>query len=56
MILQIFTTLRSGSESIIQTSIEVPCKGYFAGGPTPGACCKAMVQGFKEYATSIARK
>ena len=30
--------------------IEVPCQGYFAGGPTPGACVKAMVQGFKEFA------
>ena len=32
--------------------IEVPCKGYFDGGPTPGACVKAMVQGFKEFASS----
>ncbi len=32
--------------------IDVPCKGYFAGGPTPGACVKAMVQGFKEFASS----
>jgi hypothetical protein len=29
--------------------IEVPCKGFFAGGPTPGECVKAMVQGFKEF-------
>jgi hypothetical protein len=29
--------------------IEVACKGYFAGGPTPGECVKAMVQGFKEF-------
>ena len=31
--------------------IEVPCQGYFAGGPTPGACVRAMVQGYKEFAT-----
>jgi hypothetical protein len=29
--------------------IEVPCQGYFAGGPTPGECVKAMVQGFREF-------
>jgi hypothetical protein len=29
---------------------EVPCPGYFAGGPTPGECVKAMVQGFREFA------
>jgi hypothetical protein len=29
--------------------IEVACKGYFAGGPTPGECVKAMVEGFKEF-------
>jgi len=32
--------------------IEVPCEGFFDGGPTPGACVKAMVQGFKEFASS----
>ena len=31
--------------------IDVPCKGYYAGGPTPGNCCKAYVQGFKEFAS-----
>ena len=32
--------------------VDVPCQGYFAGGPTPGACCKGYVQGFKEFAAS----
>jgi hypothetical protein len=32
--------------------IEEPCRGYFAGGPTPGACVRAMVQGFEEFASS----
>jgi hypothetical protein len=32
--------------------IEVPCKDYFAGGPTPGDCCRAVVQGFKEFANT----
>ncbi len=26
-----------------------PCKGFFAGGPTPQACVKAVVKGFAEY-------
>ena len=30
--------------------IRVPCEGFFAGGPTPQACVRAMVQGFAEYA------
>jgi len=29
--------------------IEVPCRDYFNGGPTPGQCVQAMVQGYKEY-------
>ena len=32
--------------------IEEPCKGYFAGGPTPGDCIRAMVQGLEEFASS----
>ena len=30
--------------------IRVPCEGLFAGGPTPQACVRAMVQGFAEFA------
>lgn len=30
--------------------IRVPCEGFFAGGPTPQACVRAMVQGFAEFA------
>jgi len=29
--------------------IEEPCRGYFDGGPTPGKCVQAMLQGYKEY-------
>ena len=29
--------------------IEEPCRGYFDGGPTPGLCAQAMLQGYKEY-------
>jgi hypothetical protein len=30
--------------------IELPCTGYFDGGPTPGDCVRAMVSGYTEYA------
>jgi hypothetical protein len=30
--------------------IRLPCQGYFDGGPTPGACVKAIVRGFAEFA------
>lgn len=26
-----------------------PCRGFFAGGPTPGDCVRAVVAGFKDY-------
>ena len=32
--------------------IDEPCQGFFDGGPTPGACARAMVQGYAEYAAS----
>lgn len=32
--------------------IAGPCRGFFAGGPTPGECVKAMVQGFGEFAAA----
>ena len=34
--------------------IAEPCTGYFNGGPTPGDCVRAMVQGFREFAASPA--
>lgn len=34
--------------------IREPCQGFFAGGPTPGECVKAMVRGFAEFAARAA--
>ena len=28
-----------------------PCRGFFDGGPTPGDCARAVVQGFAEFAS-----
>ena len=32
--------------------IERPCEGFFNGGPTPGDCVRAMVQGYSEFVAS----
>lgn len=29
--------------------IELPCVGYFDGGPTPGECAQAMLRGYEEF-------
>jgi len=29
-----------------------PCKGFFAGGPTPGDCARAMAEGYRAFAAS----
>lgn len=33
-----------------QDLVREPCRGFFAGGPTPGDCVRAMVRGFREFA------
>ena len=32
--------------------IMEPCKGFFAGGPTPAACARAMTTGYGKFAAS----
>ncbi|MEO0425455.1 MAG: hypothetical protein AAF184_24185 [Pseudomonadota bacterium] len=32
--------------------MEGPCKGFYAGGTTPGACAKAMTEGYAAFAAS----
>ncbi|MEM8767154.1 MAG: hypothetical protein AAGE43_06905 [Pseudomonadota bacterium] len=31
---------------------EGPCQGFFDGGPTPGACARAMTTGYRAFAAS----
>lgn len=33
-----------------------PCRGFFDGGPTPGDCVRAVVQGFAEFRAHRARR
>lgn len=32
--------------------IREACRGFFAGGPSPGACVRAMVEGYRSFAAS----
>ena len=32
--------------------VENPCQGFFAGGPTPGDCARAMAEGYRRFAAS----
>ncbi|MEO1322907.1 MAG: hypothetical protein AAFV59_07865, partial [Pseudomonadota bacterium] len=32
--------------------MEGPCQGFFAGGPTPGDCARAMTDGYAQFAAS----
>ncbi len=32
--------------------MEGPCRGFFDGGPTPGACAQAMTAGYRAFAAS----
>lgn len=43
---QAFDWLTGKRPDMLKTA---PCDGFFAGGPTPQACVRAIVQGFKEF-------
>jgi hypothetical protein len=32
--------------------VEEPCQGFFAGGPTPGDCARAMAEGYRRFSAS----
>ena len=32
--------------------VDIPCQGFFDGGPTPGDCARAMAEGYKRFAAS----
>jgi len=34
--------------------MEGPCRGFFADGPTPGECARAMTEGYRRFAASDA--
>jgi hypothetical protein len=32
--------------------IEIPCRGFFNGGPTPGDCARVMAEGYAQFTAS----
>lgn len=52
--LQIYYDARDWVRQQLPDLIEEPCRGYFAGGPTPGECARAMAQGYAQFAASDA--
>lgn len=49
---QLYRDAQSWVKSKRPELIREPCKGYFAGGPTPSECAQAMALGFVEFAAS----
>ncbi len=50
--LQLYYDARDWVRAQIPELIEEPCRGYFAGGPTPGDCARAMAEGYARFADS----
>lgn len=50
--LDVFWLARDWVKKEYPELIEVPCKGIWNGGPTPGECVRAMVRGYALFAAS----
>ncbi len=50
--LQIYYDARDWVREELPELVDLPCQGYFAGGPTPGDCARAMAEGYKQFAAS----
>lgn len=49
---QIYYDARDWVRENLPKLIEVPCKGFFDGGLTPGECARAMAEGYAQFAAS----
>ena len=49
---QIYYDARDWVRENLPKLIEVPCKGFFGGGLTPGECARAMAEGYAQFAAS----
>jgi hypothetical protein len=49
---QIYFDAKNWVRANLADLIEVPCRGYFDGGPTPGDCARAMAEGYAQFAAS----
>ena len=50
--LQIYYDARDWVREQLPELVDAPCQGYFAGGPTPGDCARAMAEGYRQFAAS----
>jgi hypothetical protein len=50
--LEVFWKAREWVNEKLPELIEEPCQGIWAGGPTPGDCVRAMVEGYTRFAAS----
>lgn len=50
--LDVYTAAREWVNRMRPDLVSVPCKDFFAGGPTPQQCAQAMAQGYAEFAAS----
>lgn len=50
--LQVFWDAREWVNEEHPELIRIPCRGMFDGGPTPGDCIRAMVEGYAKFAVS----
>jgi len=49
---QLYFDARDWVREELPELVEEPCQGYFAGGPTPGDCARAMAEGYRQFAAS----
>ena len=50
--LQVFGDAQEWVTKNLPELLNEPCRDFFNGGPTPGKCVQAMVEGFSRFATS----
>jgi hypothetical protein len=48
--LQVYKDAAEWVQSEMPELISEPCEGFFAGGPTPGDCARAMTKGYAKFA------
>ena len=49
---QVFWDAREWVNEQLPELIRTPCRRMFDGGPTPGECVRAMVEGYAKFAAS----
>lgn len=51
--IQLYYDARDWVREKLPELVEEPCQGYFAGGPTPADCARAMAEGYRRFAASV---